>query len=238
MTFAAASVLLILLLGVALGNIVRGVPLDAAHYFLGTFAFLLNPYALAVGLLAVAAVSQHGAAWVAARVDGPPAVRAQAALRILWPLVLVLAGIVTIATFAVHSPLPNLRAMPAIALAPLCSIAGLAGVAAFTLRHRPRRAFEASNAFLAGLLASSAATLYPYLLPGYPAPETGLSIFTAPTAPLALATILPIAIGGLVVVVAYRTFVGLRLNAGRANPEPAVEDHLHAPRNAAPNSDP
>ena len=54
-TFAAASVLLILVLGVALGNIVRGVPLDTAHYFQGTFAFLLNPYAVGVGLLAVAA---------------------------------------------------------------------------------------------------------------------------------------------------------------------------------------
>jgi len=217
-TFAVASTLLILVLGVALGNIVRGVPLDAGHYFLGTFTFLLNPYALGVGLLAVAALAHHGAAWVAARVDGAPAARARSALKILWPAVLVLIAIVTIVTFAVHSPSANLRAMPAIALAPLCSAAGLAGVAVFSLQRRPRRAFEASTLFLAGLLASSAATVYPYLLPGYPAPQTGLSIFSAPAPPFALATILPVAIGGLIFVAAYRTFVGLRLNAGRVKP--------------------
>ena len=63
----------------------RGVPLDATHYFAGTFGFLLNPYASGVGLLAVLALALHGAAWVAWRVSGEPAVRALRAVRVLWP---------------------------------------------------------------------------------------------------------------------------------------------------------
>jgi cytochrome d ubiquinol oxidase subunit II len=220
-TFAAASALLILVLGVALGNVLRGVPLDPAHYFVGTFTFLLNPYAVGVGLLAVLALAQHGAAWIADRVDGPPARRALTAIRILWPLVLGLTGVMTIATFRVHSPVPNLLAMPGIAVAPLCSIVGLVGVATFVLQGRTPRLFAASTLFLAGLLASAAATLYPYLLPGYPSPETGLSIFSAPISPLALQTMLPIAIGGLLIVAGYRSFVGVRLSAGRSKAEAA-----------------
>ena len=204
-TFAAASALLILVLGVALGNVLRGV----------------NPYAVGVGLLAVLALAQHGAAWIADRVDGPPARRALTAIRILWPLVLGLTGVMTIATFRVHSPVPNLLAMPGIAVAPLCSIVGLVGVATFVLQGRTPRLFAASTLFLAGLLASAAATLYPYLLPGYPSPETGLSIFSAPISPLALQTMLPIAIGGLLIVAAYRSFVGVRLSAGRSKAEAA-----------------
>ncbi|MGH8164855.1 MAG: cytochrome d ubiquinol oxidase subunit II, partial [Rhodanobacteraceae bacterium] len=44
--FTSSSVLLVALFGIALGNIVRGLPLDREGYFLGTFAFLLNPYAI------------------------------------------------------------------------------------------------------------------------------------------------------------------------------------------------
>ncbi|MGC2633157.1 MAG: cytochrome d ubiquinol oxidase subunit II, partial [Candidatus Cybelea sp.] len=46
--FAGSSALLIFVFGIALGNLLRGVPLDASGYFEGTFAFLLNPYALLV----------------------------------------------------------------------------------------------------------------------------------------------------------------------------------------------
>lgn len=216
-TFAIASALLILLLGVALGNVLRGVPLDTAHYFVGTFGFLLNPYAVGVGILAVLAVSQHGAAWVAMRVDGPPADRSLAALRVLSPLVLVLAGMLTFATFRVHSPLPNLRAMPWIALAPTASIAGLIGVFFFLFTSRPRRLFDASTLFLGGMLASAAVTLYPYLLPGYPSAQSGLTVYSNTPSPIALGTMLTAAIVGLVVVAAYRTFVVKRLS-GKVEP--------------------
>jgi cytochrome d ubiquinol oxidase subunit II len=206
--FALASGLLVLLFGVALGNIVRGVPLAKSHYFEGTFSFLLNPYAVGVGLLAVAALALHGAAWTAMRVEGAPAERATRAVRILGPLVAVLAAAITYATFQVRSPLPNLVAMPWIALAPLASCAGLAGVIA--LRGQPRRTFTASTLFLAGMLASAAATLFPYLLPGFPLAERGLSIYTIPAAPNVLATMLPVVIIGLAIVGAYRAFVGSR----------------------------
>jgi cytochrome d ubiquinol oxidase subunit II len=209
--FAAASVLLALLFGVALGNIIRGVPLGSSHYFEGTFTFLLNPYAVGVGLLAVAALALHGAAWVAMRVDGPVAERASRAVRLLAPLVVVLVAAITYATFRVRSPWPNLLAMPWIGLAPLASCAGLAGILA--IRKQPQRTFAASTLFLAGMLGSAAATLFPYLLPGFPAAERGLSIYTIPSSPALLATMLPVVILGLAVVVAYRAFIGSRFTA-------------------------
>jgi cytochrome d ubiquinol oxidase subunit II len=103
--------------------------------------------------------------------------------------------------------------MPAVIIAPLCSLAGLIALIWFSYREAGTRAFTASTLFVAAMLASAAVTLYPYLLPGFPAPETGLSIYSSPTSPFALATILPIAIVGLVIVGAYRTFVATRLTA-------------------------
>ncbi len=214
-TFAIASALLILLLGVALGNVLRGVPLDKAHYFEGTFSFLLNPYALGVGLLALFALAQHGAAWVAMLVEGPPAERAMIWIRTLWPLTSALTLVLTIATFRVHSPLPNLRSMPWVALAPIASIAGLLGVLLFVVQGRVQHIFAASTLFLAGMLASAAVTLYPYLLPGYPLPQSGLSAYSSSPSPAALATNLTVVIVGLIIVGVYRTVVAGRITAAQ-----------------------
>ena len=209
LTFSVASGLLVLLYGVALGNVVRGVPLNASHYFEGTFAFLLNPYAVGIGLLAIIALALHGSAWVAMRVEGAPARRAAQAMQILWPTVAVLAAAMTYGTLRVHSPWPNLQAMPWIALAPLASCAGLIGIV--TIREQPRRTFAASTLFLAGMLASASATLFPYLLPGFPSADRGLSIYTIPVSPNVLATMLPVVVVGLAIVGAYRAFVTERL---------------------------
>ena len=208
-TFAVASVLLALLFGVALGNIIRGVPLGSSHYFEGTFTFLLNPYAVGVGILAVAALALHGATWIAMRIDGRTAERASRAVRLLGPVVVVLAAAITYATLQVRSPWPNLLAMPWIVLAPLASCAGLAGIIA--IRKQPRRTFAASTLFLAGMLASAAATLFPYLLPGYPTAEHGLSVYSVPYSPTVLTITLPVVIVGLAIVASYRVFIGRRL---------------------------
>jgi len=76
--FTASSALLVLLFGVALGNLIRGVPLDANGYFVGSLGFLLNPYALLVGFTAVATLALHGAAFATMRIEGAPGDRARA----------------------------------------------------------------------------------------------------------------------------------------------------------------
>jgi cytochrome bd ubiquinol oxidase subunit II len=59
-----------LLWGVAFANIVRGVPIDAQHEFVGSFFDLLNPYALLGGVMTLALFVTHGAMFVALKTDG------------------------------------------------------------------------------------------------------------------------------------------------------------------------
>src|SRR5690349_15461642 len=59
-----------LLWGVAFGNIVRGVKLDANHEYVGSFLDLLNPYALLGGLTTLALFTLHGAVFLALKTDG------------------------------------------------------------------------------------------------------------------------------------------------------------------------
>lgn len=70
------SVLPALLWGVAFGNIVRGVPLDAAHEYVGGLGTLLNPFALLGGLTFVAVFVTHGAIFLALRTTDDLRVRA------------------------------------------------------------------------------------------------------------------------------------------------------------------
>ncbi|MBV8425184.1 MAG: cytochrome d ubiquinol oxidase subunit II, partial [Candidatus Eremiobacteraeota bacterium] len=183
--FCAASVLLIVLFGVALGNLLRGVPLDASGYFQGTFGLLLNPYALSVAALALVTLAMHGAAFLVLRLDGPPAERARVALPWLWRMsavVYVLVTAFTLWTSRETQPRPLVTAL--IALAILALVAARIGIA----RGAEWPAFLATSTFIATLLVAAAAKSFPYLLPAYPVSTAGLSIFSAAPPPVSVAT--------------------------------------------------
>ena len=57
-------------MGVALGNVIRGVPMDAQGNYIGTFWELLNPYSLLVGVTGLFLLVQHGAAWLSVKSEG------------------------------------------------------------------------------------------------------------------------------------------------------------------------
>lgn len=208
--FSLSSLALVVFFGVALGNIVRGVPLSQSGYFLGLFGFLFNGYALAVALLAVLALAQHGAAYLLARIEGPVAQRSRAVALRLFPLVAAWWAIVSAGTFFVRSP-STFGAPPAIAAGALAAIVSLVAFRAFVVRERYRAAFYASSTFLAGLLLAAAGTIFPYLLPGFPEPGTGLDIYRTATSPAAATTTLVVTIMGLVLFAIYRTFLARRL---------------------------
>jgi len=72
------SLLPAVLWGVAFGNIVAGVPIDAQHHFTGDLFTLLNPYALLGGLTTLALFITHGAAFLALKTEGDLRRRANA----------------------------------------------------------------------------------------------------------------------------------------------------------------
>jgi len=70
-----------LIFGVALGNVLQGVPYrlapDMQIYYEGSFLGLLNPFALVAGLVSVSMLVMHGAAWLVLKTDGPVAMRSR-----------------------------------------------------------------------------------------------------------------------------------------------------------------
>ena len=204
--FSLASVLLALLFGVALGNVLRGVPLDASGEFRGTFALMLNAFALLGGVLSVALLSMHGAAWIALKTEGDLQRRARATAAVLWwPAVTLLAAMVA-ASFVVRPDFTrNFVAHPWLVAFPLVTVAALLVVKVQQRRADDRRAFVAGAVAIAGILASVAAGLYPTLLPALPgSAHPGLDIYNAASPEGSLRIAFAVYLWGLALVVLYQ----------------------------------
>lgn len=173
--FCGSSLLLAVFFGAALGNVVRGVPLDASGYFfeplwtnfrLGEETGILDWYTILVGVLALLALVMHGGLWVQVKTSGAVSVRAGKLAGQAWWGVLVLSALVTAVTFRIQPQVgENFAAWPLGWIFPLLAVAGIAGVLFELRRRNERNAFLASGAYLAGMLTSVVFGLYPMVLP-------------------------------------------------------------------------
>ena len=173
--FSAASLLLAVFLGAALGNVVRGVPLDASGYFfeplwtnfeLGDNTGILDWYTIVVGVTALVALMMHGSLWVQLKTDGAVRKRAARVAAWTWWGVLILTGVLTMITFGVQPQImANFKTWPAGFILPAIAIAGLAGVQFELRRGKELNAFLASGGYLLGMLTSVVFGVYPMVLP-------------------------------------------------------------------------
>jgi len=202
--FSIASLLLALLFGVALGNVLRGVPFDAGGEFRGSFSVLLNGFSILGGALGVATLAMHGACWAAMKTDGALQARARVFASRLWWLSAALLAAMIAASFLVRPGFTrNFTTYVWPAVVPLLTLGALAAARRFIGRD-DGRAFLASAAYVAGILASIAAGLYPMLLPpSAGSPYAGLDIYNAAAPHGSLQTALVIYTIGLAIVSVY-----------------------------------
>jgi cytochrome bd ubiquinol oxidase subunit II len=174
--FCLCSAALAFVFGVALGNVVRGVPLDANEFFHLSLFQILNWYALLVGVFGLVVLCGHGAAFLALRTTGPLAERAR---RVAPPLAIasgVLAAVMIAPTQAVRSDLvSHLFDQPWRLVFPVLAIGAFVVMVLAQRRGEWARAFVASSLFIAGLLTTLAAGIYPYILPAREGEPHGLT---------------------------------------------------------------
>ena len=213
--FVLSSTLLCLFFGVALGNVVRGVPLSPDGWFflplwhnfrLGPPSGILDVYTIVVGLAAVAALGLHGSLWVSLKTRGSVHDRAVDLATWMTAFTLVMTVLVTVASLVVQPQIGfNLRRSPWGWIFPILAVGGLLGVL-FYRRRNEARAFLASSVYLVGMLCSAAFGLYPYVLPARPDPALGLTVASA-AAPLhGLEIGLAWWIPGMLLAIAYVAF--------------------------------
>jgi cytochrome bd ubiquinol oxidase subunit II len=211
--FVGGSALPALLFGVALGNVVLGVPLDARGEFAGTFFTLLRPLPLAFGVLGLAVFLVHGAAYAALKSEGALRDRARTAVRTLaWA-----AGAAFLLSFAaVLSGLPAaVRSLTAWAFSALVW-GGLALAARAAKTGRDGRTLAFTSAAFLGLWGMVGAIHYPNLVRAAD-PARSLTVANASSSPLTLKVMLVIALVGMPVVAGYTVFA-YRVFKGKVRP--------------------
>jgi cytochrome bd ubiquinol oxidase subunit II len=228
--FALSGVLLAIFYGAALGNVVRGVPLDASGRFFEPLWTSFRPaqqtgvldwYTVLVGLAALAALACHGSLWVWLKTEGALAGRARAAALASSWFVVALTIVVTLASFLLRPALfANFSAHPAGFIFPAFTLAGLAGMFVELRLRRERLAFLASCVYVLGMLTSAAYGLYPRLLPSTTNPDFALTIANAKAADHGLRIgvvwwLIGMALATAYTVFTYRSFAGkVKLPAG------------------------
>jgi cytochrome bd ubiquinol oxidase subunit II len=214
--FALASILLAIFFGAALGNVVRGVPFDAAGNFFEPLwtnfqptgqTGILDWYTILIGVAALAVLALHGAAWLTWRTTDELHDRAHAAASLLWWLVAVLTAVVTFTSFRLlPQGLLSFRVHPFGFVFPMLAIAGLLGMKLFLRAEQEAFAFAASCAYIVGMLTSVTFTLYPNVLPATTGIANNLTVANAKAADYGLKIGLIWWLIGMTLAVSYTIF--------------------------------
>jgi cytochrome d ubiquinol oxidase subunit II len=215
--FGLASGLLAIFFGAALANVLRGVPLQPDGYFFlplwtnwqpGPHPGILDWYTVIGGLVALVALTLHGALWLTIKTSGELAERTQ---RIVTPLWLLLAALTLIslgATIAVRpASLDNYFSYPITFIVPVGVVASLAGIWLLNRKGQPVKAFLSSCLYLFFMLAGACWGLYPTLLPATTGAENNITLARAISGPHTLAVGLVWWSFGMTLAIAYVVFV-------------------------------
>jgi cytochrome bd ubiquinol oxidase subunit II len=217
MVFALASATLALVFGIALGNVIRGVPVDATGVFFLPLWTNLSPFGrvgiidwftLLVGVASTLALAIHGSLWVVLKTEGNLQERARSFAIRCWTALLPLMLVVTATSFAIQ---PNLRrqfvATPWGAVFPALAIAGIIAERLLVQKGQELKAFLASGVSIAGMLTSAAFGLFPNVLPSSNKTDLSLTIYNSATAEHGLAIALWWFIPGMALAIGYSILV-------------------------------
>ncbi len=195
--FGLASALLTIFFGAALANVLRGVPLQADGYFFlplwtnwqpGLHPGILDWYTVIGGLVALVALTLHGALWLTIKTSGDLAQRAR---RIVTPLWLALAALTVIslaATIIIRpASLNNYFSYPFTFVVPVGVITSMAGIWLLNRKAQPVKAFLSSCLYLFFMLAGACWGLYPTLLPATAGTDRDITLSRAISGPHTLA---------------------------------------------------
>ena len=203
-SFAGSSVLAAFLIGVAMGNIVRGIPLDGDHEFVGTLRGLLNPYSLLLGATTVVMFSLHGAIYAAMKTEGEIQARVRSWIPTLIGVLLVFYIFFNIYTL-IDSPyvIDVVRQRPFILAVMALDVLIVLNIPREIHRGKEFNAFVCSCLGMVLLMATFGLTYFPHVILSMPDTANSLTVINAASSQKTLGIMLIIAGIGVPLVLAY-----------------------------------
>ena len=192
------SLVIPVLLGVALGDLLAGLPVDSDGNFTGGFIDLLTPYGLLTGVTLLVLCVLHGATFLGLRTDGPVRHRARAvAGRLVWVALLLVAGLAVWTAVISDAPVWA-RALSAV------PVLGAVGAALALRASREGWSFVGTAVTVGGVIAALFAALYPDVLVSSTDPASTLTISSAAAGDYALKVMTVVALVLFPIVLLYQ----------------------------------
>ncbi len=206
--FGLGSLLAAVLYGVAVGNVVGGIPIDAGGTFTGSFLGLLNPLALLCGLLSLAMFTMQGAAYMCLKSEGELRERMRGWTMRGWLAFAVLYAVVTlVAIIAAPHAFEGVLANPLFWVLLVLFAASLASVPLYGRRGRDGRTFLASSVTIVSLIGLAAVGMFPRVVASSIDLANSLTIYNSASTPRTQTVMLIIALIGMPIVLAYTAYV-------------------------------
>lgn len=194
------------LFGITFANIFKGLPIDKAGVFQGSFFDLLNPYGFLGGLLFLLLFLFHGSLWLSIKTEKELHERALSAATRIWPLLLISAVLFFGASRFYTKLYDNFLARPLLFLDILLTVAALVASIYFMKRKYFFAAWFSSSIIIAGSVFFGIIGLYPSLLPSSISPDFSITAYNASSSPLTLKIMLVVVIVFIPAVIAYQAW--------------------------------
>ena len=193
-----------LLLGVAFGNLVRGVPIDAEMNYVGGFFNLLNPYALLAGVATVVSFTLYGAVFLSLKTDGEMKEKAQTAARRMWLVVVLALLALLVATYLATDIYQRLGVNPGIV--PITGMVSILLTGHFLRKDRHGWAFVTTAVAIAFSLVMMFLIMYPRVMISSIDPRYSLTIYNASSSHYTLQVMTVVALIFVPVVLIYQSW--------------------------------
>ncbi|THT99233.1 cytochrome d ubiquinol oxidase subunit II [Lampropedia puyangensis] len=248
-----------LIFGVAIGNVLQGVPFrlapDMQIYYDGTFFGLLNPFAVLCGLVSVAMLVTHGAAWLQLKTTDAVQARSRKAglvAALATPVLYILAGVLMylfvdgyrftseIITTGPSNPMmktaeggiaqmwfANYAAAPVLWLVPAIGVLGSLAAAWGFANRKEILTLLANGVAIAGIILSVGVSMFPFILPSSILPNASLTVWDASSSHMILFIMLVCVIIFLPIILAYTSWV-YSVMRGKVTTDEIKEGRGHA----------
>jgi cytochrome d ubiquinol oxidase subunit II len=202
--FSAGSLLSSLLIGIAMGNIAFGVPIDERGEYAGTFWTLLRPYPILVGITTISLFMMHGSIYALMKTEGQLHVKLRRWVTNCIIFFVMCYASMTMATLLyVPHMAARVRANPWLFSIALTNMLAIANIPREVQRRRNWRAFLSSCVAMVALMTLFGLEMYPNLIFSSPEIANSLTVDNAASSHNTLGIMLVIALIGIPVVLAY-----------------------------------
>lgn len=203
-TFTISSFGITILLGVALGNVIRGVALDQQGNMTIDLLDLLNPYSIALGLVAVSMLCLHGAIFLTQKTEGDLLETVKSLVpRLLIAFFILMTVLIAWTLLREDQFTQNFRDRPWTIVFPVLAFASITSAWLFVRRGAYLSAFLSSATMIALLLGAVAAGMYPVMLRSTTNSAFDLTVQNASAANETLTVMFVIALIGMPFVLLY-----------------------------------